>query len=98
MAVRTVKIVSLVSSETCGVLCANPPRAVSNPARLRTIVSRKRCPRKLLLDFGRSEVELKIVYEVAVRQVKQQLPVLSSQFSVASIQPSRAGETRLNYA
>src|ERR1039458_5907451 len=72
MAVRTVKIVSLVSSETWGLLCANPARAVSNPARLKTIVSRKRCPRKLLLDFGRSGVELKIVYEVAIGQVKQE--------------------------
>src|ERR1017187_3546695 len=72
MPVRTVKIVSLVSSETWGLLCANPARAVSNPARLKTIVSRKRCPRKLLLDFGRSGVELKIVYEVAIGQVKQE--------------------------
>src|ERR1700690_1502316 len=81
MEVRTVKSVSLVSSETEGCPCAHPP-GVSNSAKLKTNESRKRSARKLLQDCG--SIGLRVVYELALREVKQQFSVVSYGLSVNS--------------
>src|ERR1700722_11660582 len=74
MEVRTVKSVSLVSSETEGCPCPHPP-GDSNSAKLKTNASRKRSARKLLQDCG--TMGLRVVYEVAIREVKRESSVVS---------------------
>ena len=74
--VRTVKSVSLVSRETDGCPCDHP-QGVSNRTRLKTDANRKRWARKLLQDGD--TIGLRVVYELAIREVKREFSVVSCQ-------------------